>query len=255
MTFKVGAQLHPQHCSMSELRAAWTAADDMGVDSLWLWDHFFPLYGDPDGPHYEGWTTLAAMAATTSRADVGMLVTCNSYRNPELLADMARTLDHISNGRAILGIGAGWFERDYAEYGYDFGTAPGRLRQLAADLPRIERRLGALTPQPIRTPLPLMIGGSGEKVTLRIVAERADLWNGLGSPEEYARKNAILTQWCHDVGRDPAAVERTAWFSAAEHDPSISLDYVAAGATHVIVGLGAPFDLDAVAEVQRLSRG
>ena len=244
--FKVGAQFHPQHCSMDDLRAGWREADAMGVDTIWNWDHFFPLYGEDDGPHFESWMQLAAMACDTERAMFGALVTCNSYRNPELLADMARTVDHLSGGRAILGLGAGWFERDYEEYGYEFGTAGDRLRALEASLPRIRSRLANLNPAPIG-PLPIMIGGGGERVTLRLVAEHADMWNGFGPPESWAKKNAILDDWCAKIGRDPKAIERTVQIQANDVDDVEGL--LEAGAEHLIVGLGYPFDL---AGVQRL---
>lgn len=226
-----------------ELRDAWRRAESIGVDSIWTWDHFFPLYGEPDADHFEGWTILTAMAADTERAKLGMLVTCNSYRNPELLADMARTADHVSGGRMYLGIGAGWFERDYAEYGYEFGTAPGRLRKLRDDLPRLKERLGKLSPAPIGD-LPLLIGGSGEKVTLKLTAEHADAWNSFGPPEVFAHKNAVLDNWCAEIGRDPAEIERTVAIGPDEID---QLDaFLDAGATHLIVMTGHPFDMDPV---------
>ncbi len=241
MALKIGVQLHPQATTTDALRNAWRAADQAGADSIWVWDHFYPLYGEPDAAHFECYALLAAMAVETDRAAFGAMVTCNSYRNPELLADMARTIDHLSRGRFILGIGSGWFERDYAEYGYDFGTVQSRLKDLAAALPRIKGRLAKLNPPPVQQPLPLLIGGGGEKVTLRLVAEHATMWNAFGTPADYQRKSRILDEWCTKVGRDPAGIERTINIEAGE--VGLLEEYQAVGVQHVILGLGHPFDL------------
>jgi probable F420-dependent oxidoreductase len=242
---KIGVQIQPQATSVTEMRDAWKKADALGVDSLWTWDHFYPLFGDPDATHFECYSLLSAMAVDTCHASIGALVTCYSYRNPHLLADMARTIDHLSRGRFVLGLGSGWFERDYTEYDYEFGTAPGRLKILEAGLPIVKERLNKLNPGPVNGKIPLMIGGSGEKVTLRLVAQHADMLNTFGPVDNFRRKNDILNEWCAKVGRDPHAIERTV---AIEPKDLVDAEgYAAAGADHLIVMLSAPFDLDPVA--------
>jgi probable F420-dependent oxidoreductase len=246
---RVGTQCRPQHTDYANMRDAWLRAEEAGVDALFNWDHFFPLFGDPDGKHFECWTALGAMAEVTERPQIGALVTCNSYRNPDLLADMARTVDHISGGRVILGIGAGWFQRDYDEYGYPFGTAPERLRELGAALPRIRSRLGRLRPPPIGS-LPIMIGGKGPKVTLRLTAEHAAIWHGFGAPEEWAASSRILDEWCEKLGRDPAEIERSVTVQTAYADRID--DFVKAGATLLVAGIDGPeYDLSLVSKLVR----
>jgi probable F420-dependent oxidoreductase len=235
---------------MDQMRRAWREADDLGVDTIWNWDHFYPLYDDPDGPHFESWTLLAAMACETSNAHFGALVTCVGYRNPELLADMARTIDHLSGGRFILGIGGGWFQRDYDEYGYSFGTALTRLATLEEALPRIKTRLAKLNPAPIQDPLPILIGGGGEKVTLRLVAEYANMWNGFGPPKDYKRRNDVLNEWCAKVGRDPSEIERTTLIDSDEFG---DIDgYLEAGVTHFMLGTNGPWDLKHLKQLLKL---
>src|SRR6201991_4645878 len=239
---RIGVQLQPQHApEYRHIRDAVRRCEDIGVDIAFTWDHFFPLYGDPDGPHYECWTMLAAWAEQTSRVEIGALVTCNSYRNPELLADMARTVDHISDGRLILGIGSGWEQKDYDEYGDEFGTVGSRLGQAGEDLPRIEARLGKLNPAPTRK-IPVLIGGGGEKKTLRLVARHADIWHSFGDAETVERKVAILGQHCADIGRDLADIEISVGVQGSPQEVGPKLRSL--GASLFTVGVGGPdYDL------------
>jgi probable F420-dependent oxidoreductase len=238
---RLAADLQPQHADYAEIRAAAVRAEEMGVDIVLNWDHFFPLSGDPNGKHFESW------AEVTERVEIGPLVSANSYRNPELLADMARTVDHISGGRLILGIGAGWFAKDYEEYGYEFGTAGSRLAALRDALPRIERRWEKLNPPPTRK-IPILIGGGGERKTLRYTARHADIWHGFGQPDVIRHKNRVLDDWCAKEGRDPAQIERSC--GANPNKPESGDGFVAAGATLITLGFDGRtgYDLGPVAD-------
>jgi alkanesulfonate monooxygenase SsuD/methylene tetrahydromethanopterin reductase-like flavin-dependent oxidoreductase (luciferase family) len=202
-------------------------ADELGYDSLWTWDHVYPIVGDVDGPILEAYTAMAAVAARTKRATIGHLVGANTFRNPALLAKMVTTIDHISGGRAVLGIGAAWMEPEHRAFGFEFGDRPGtRLRWLGEALPIIRGMLDGTEPSapeggryqvrsvrndppPIQRRVPIMIGGSGRKVTLKLVAQHADM-NNLGNPiEGVLDAEAALVEHCADVGRDEKTIERT----------------------------------------------
>lgn len=207
---RIGVQIAPQHAPYEKIRDVATQFEDLGADILFNWDHFYPLSGEPDGLHFESWTMLAALAEQTSRVELGALVNCNSYRNANLQADMARSIDHISakggTGRFIFGTGSGWFERDYDEYDYQFGTAGSRLDALAASLPVIEQRWGKLNPAPTRD-IPVLIGGGGEKKTLKIVAKHADIWHSFVDVPTLQHKLGVLKSWCDEIGRDVNEIE------------------------------------------------
>ena len=241
---RIAAQLHPQHGTWHDLRAAAIQAETLGYDIVYTWDHFFPLYGEPDGPHLECWSTLAAIAEATSRIELGPLVSCNSYRNPDLLADIARTVDHISDGRTILGIGAGWAQRDYAEYGYVFGSTGDRLGALEAAIPRIRSRLERLRPAPVR-PMPLLIAGVGERRTLRLVAQYADGWHAEfpSRPQQLVPKIDALRRWCDEVGRDPGEIEWGLGLEPEDLDRFLDEDvdaYMEMGFSQFTLGFNGP---------------
>ncbi len=224
---KLGINLWSQASDWTTFLAAGRRAEELGYEHLWTWDHVYAIFGDPYQPIFEGYTALGALAQATSRIRLGLLVGANTFRNPGIVVKSMTTVDHISGGRAILGIGGAWFEAEHDAFGIDFGTGFGQRLDWLAEAATAMRTLvdgGEVTsppgsryqfdglriaPPPVQARLPIMIGGGGEKKTLRIVAENADMWNVFGLPETVARKDAILREHCAAVGRDPAAIERT----------------------------------------------
>jgi alkanesulfonate monooxygenase SsuD/methylene tetrahydromethanopterin reductase-like flavin-dependent oxidoreductase (luciferase family) len=229
VTTNFGAQLWSQASDWPRIRDAAVEAEAGGWDSVWTWDHLLAIQGPWRQPIFEGWLTLAAWAALTTRVRLGLMVGANTIRNPGHTAKLATTLDHISAGRAILGIGGAWFEREHDAFGIDFGAGFGeRLDRLDEAVGLMRRLLDGETvehdgpayrfheaeqlPRPIQPHLPILIGGSGPKKTLRTVARYGDGWNTSGTPEEVAARDAILREHCAAVGRDPAGIERTVSF-------------------------------------------
>ncbi|MFL5681064.1 MAG: LLM class flavin-dependent oxidoreductase [Chloroflexota bacterium] len=229
---QLGALCWNQYTEWPALLAAGERADRLGYDSLWTWDHLYPIVGDSHGPNYEGWLTLTAWAARTEKTRIGLMVGANPYREPSLVAKMATTLDHISNGRAILGIGAAWFEEEARDFGFEFGDGPPeRLRWLGQALPILRGMLDGTNPsapegsryrarhvrndpRPLQQHLPICVGGGGEQVTLKLVAKYADMNNVGGGIEQIKRKEQILVDHCSTVGRNPDEIERTAGIGA-----------------------------------------
>jgi F420-dependent oxidoreductase-like protein len=240
---RFGVNAWNQYATWQQLHDVGVRVDQLGYDNLWTWDHLYPIVGSHEGPMFEAWMTLAAWAEATSRVRIGLMVGANPFRNPALVAKMATTLDHISNGRAVLGIGAAWFETEHTAFGFEFGRSPGERLRWLEEAVRIMR--GMLQgeqpsgtehydvhavrndPPPVQERLPILIGGGGERTTLRIVARYADAMNVGGGFENVRRKDEVLRRHCADVGRDESEIERT-------------------------VGVGTCFIRDTEAEAQRV---
>jgi probable F420-dependent oxidoreductase len=186
----------------------------------------------PDVNNFEGWTTLASWAEITERAEIGLLVTGMGYRNPDLLADMARTVDHISGGRLILGVGSGWYEKDYTTYGYEFGTVKSRMDHFGDGLIRVENRLTQLVPPPVRR-IPILIGGMGVKRTLPLVARHADIWHTFASVPEYRGKNALLKDLAAVAGRDERQIERAVHWTGRDNADAFAGEGVTLSTTEI----------------------
>ncbi len=261
---RFGIKTAPQHTTYEAMLAVWKAADATAAfEHAWLFDHFSPIFSDVDGPCLEGWTLLAAYAAQTTRLRVGLMVTGNTYRHPAVLANMAATVDLISSGRLDLGIGAGWNEYEHASMGIPLYAPGERIRRLGEACEIIKRlftqhltdfdgryyqlKEARCEPKPVQKPYPpFVIGGGGEQLTLRIVAQYADIWNFAGGPvEQFKHKVDILHQHCAEVGRDPADIELSVQLPVTYDDLPSTTEavqrFVDAGATHVILNLRYPF--------------
>ena len=223
---KLGADIWNQYTDWPAFRATHIRAEELGYDSLWTMDHIYPPFEPSDGPIFEAFTAMTAIAEITSRATISVMVASNTYRNPAMLTKIITTIDHISGGRAVLAVGAGWSEHEHRGFGFEFGESAGeRLRWLKEALPVMRGMLDGTAPSssgphyaikhahnvpaPIQPRMPILIGGSGPKVTLRLVAEYADICNIGGSPESVAKSDGILIDHCEAVGRDEKTIERS----------------------------------------------
>ncbi len=304
---RVGALLWPQKTTWPALREAALLADEAGLDSLWTWDHLHAIVGDPDQGIFEGWALLAAWAAITERPTLGLMVGANTFRNPGLTAKAAVTVDHVSGGRAWLGIGGAWFDHEHAAHGIDFGSGFGErldwLEEATAAMSALLRGEDVTSPEgghyrfqelrhrplPVRGAgrLPIMVGGGGEKKTLRTVARHADGWNVSGSLETLTRKVDVLAGHCADARRDMDEIEFTLFpyvclrddpqaarealrerlaAHGEDYDPDPAVDFLGSeervaemwrpyldlGFTHVIADLGAPYDRETIERLPRL---
>jgi len=241
---KPGILLWSQSATWAEMLDAARLVDRLGYAHLWTWDHIYAIFGDPYQPIFEGWSLLNAWARETEQTRLGLLVGANTFRNPGLVAKLATTLDHVSNGRAILGIGGAWMEPEHTAHGIEFGTGFGqRLDWLDESVGAIRRVLDGESvtsepggrydfgdlrhaPAPVQGHLPIMIGGSGEKKTLRTVARYADMWNAMGSIEKLTHKIEVLRGHCDEVGRDIADIEFTLGVKLTIRDTEAEADRV-----------------------------
>jgi alkanesulfonate monooxygenase SsuD/methylene tetrahydromethanopterin reductase-like flavin-dependent oxidoreductase (luciferase family) len=224
---KLGMLLWSQTGTWPEMLDAARRIDRLGYEHLWTWDHLYAIYGDPYQPIFEGWSLLNAWAMATERVRLGLLVGANTFRNPGLFARHAVTLDHVSGGRAILGVGGAWFDLEHQAHGLEFGSGYGQrldwLDEAVAAMHALLRGRAVtsepggryafddlrLIPGPLQDRLPIMIGGSGEKKTLRTIARYADQWNAFGTADVLAHKDGVLRRHCAEVGRDEREIERT----------------------------------------------
>jgi F420-dependent oxidoreductase-like protein len=236
---RFGAQLWSQATEWPGFLGAALAAEDAGWDSVWTWDHLHAIFGPWEQPVLEGWLAIGAVAARTTRVQVGLMVGANTFRNPGHTAKLAATLDHVSGGRAVLGIGGAWFAREHDAFGIDFGATVGERLDRFDEAVELMRRLldgerfdhagrfyhfddALANPRPLQGHLPILVGGSGPRKTLRTVARWADAWNTAGTLEEVAARDAILRQHCAAVGRDPATIERTVSFPIVLRDDPVA---------------------------------